>query len=52
MSRCVNTLMLLGNCGKDPEFRYSPCDHALGSPNYFEPDDPGWQAEEADNAHS
>jgi hypothetical protein len=40
-------------CGADFEEDHSPCDHALESaPDYFEPDDPRWQAEEADNAHS
>jgi single-strand DNA-binding protein len=24
MSRCVNTVTLLGNCGKDPDIRYTP----------------------------
>ncbi|PYY10550.1 MAG: hypothetical protein DMG69_06320 [Acidobacteria bacterium] len=23
MSRCVNTVILLGNCGKDPEIKYT-----------------------------
>jgi single-strand DNA-binding protein len=23
MSRCVNTVLLLGNCGKDPEIKYT-----------------------------
>jgi single-strand DNA-binding protein len=29
MSRCVNTVILLGNCGKDPEIRYTASGKAV-----------------------
>jgi single-strand DNA-binding protein len=29
MSRCVNTVILLGNCGKDPEVRYTASGRAV-----------------------
>lgn len=39
------------NCGADLQEGHLPCDHSLeSSPDYFEPDDPRWQAEESENA--
>jgi hypothetical protein len=36
------------NCGAGLQEGHLPCDHALESaPDYFEPDDPRWQAEES-----
>jgi hypothetical protein len=38
-------------CGADLQEEHLPCDHALASaPDYFERDDPRWQAEESQNA--
>jgi len=38
-------------CGADLQEGDLPCDHALASaPDYFERDDPRWQAEESQNA--
>ena len=39
------------SCGADLQEGHLPCDHALESaPDYFEQDDPRWQAEESQNA--
>lgn len=38
-------------CGVDLQDRDLPCDHALDSaPDYFDHDDPRWQAAESENA--
>jgi hypothetical protein len=37
-------------CGADPQEGHLPCDHALASaPDYFDRDDPRWQAEESES---
>jgi hypothetical protein len=37
-------------CGADLQEANLPCDHALESaPDYFDEDDPRWQAEESEN---
>jgi hypothetical protein len=37
-------------CGADLQEADLPCDHALASaPDYFDEDDPRWQAEESEN---
>jgi hypothetical protein len=37
-------------CGVDLQEGHLPCDHALESaPDYFDRDDPRWQAEESEN---
>jgi hypothetical protein len=39
------------SCGADLQEGHLPCDHAMESaPDYFERDDPRWQAEESQNA--
>jgi len=37
-------------CGAERQEGHLPCDHALKSaPDYFDRDDPRWQAEESEN---
>jgi hypothetical protein len=37
-------------CGAERQEEHLPCDHALKSaPDYFDWDDPRWQAEESEN---
>jgi hypothetical protein len=37
-------------CGAERQEEHLPCDHALESaPDYFDRDDPRWQAEESEN---
>jgi hypothetical protein len=37
-------------CGADLQEGHLPCDHALASaPDYFDRDDPRWQAEESES---
>jgi len=38
-------------CGADLQEGHLPCDHSMESaPDYFDQDDPRWQAEESENA--
>jgi hypothetical protein len=38
-------------CGAERQEGHLPCDHALESaPDYFDRDDPRWQAEESEDA--